>query len=163
VYVGALGRLYGHNEERGLFKTTDGGKTWEKVLYLDDKTGVIDAKMSPDDPDTLLVATYERQRDIYDLNDPIKKYGAGSGLYRSTDAGKTWKKITKGLPSCRLGRIGLDFSRKNPNVVFALVESEKIGMGPAGVGGGAVLGVSGKDGQGGALLLSVTVGGPADE
>ena len=90
VYVGALGRLYGPNEERGLFKTTDGGKTWEKVLFVDDKTGVIDMQMHPTDPETLLVATWERQRDGfdspsrraavadgYDAYDPIKKWGPG--------------------------------------------------------------------------------------
>src|SRR5438270_1277801 len=66
VYVGALGRLYGPNEERGLFKTTDGGKTWTKLLYVDDKTGVIDLVMHPTEPDTLLVATYDRQRDEFD-------------------------------------------------------------------------------------------------
>ena len=75
VYVGALGRLYGPNEERGLFKTTDGGKTWEKILYVDDKTGVIDLRMHPADPETLLAAAYERQRDGYDANDPVKKIG----------------------------------------------------------------------------------------
>src|SRR5262249_17320890 len=63
VYVGALGRLYGPSEERGVYKTTDGGESWERVLYVDDKTGVIDVQLSPADPDTLLVATYERQRD----------------------------------------------------------------------------------------------------
>src|SRR5262249_9107250 len=66
VYVGALGRLYGPNEERGLFKTTDGGANWAKVLYVDDKTGVIDLRMHPTDPETLIVATYERLRDVYD-------------------------------------------------------------------------------------------------
>src|SRR5438034_9210884 len=66
VYVGALGRLYGPNEERGLFKTTDGGRTWKQVLYVDDQTGVIDVQMHPADPETLLVATWERQRDGYD-------------------------------------------------------------------------------------------------
>ena len=90
VYVGALGRLYGPNEERGLFKTTDGGKTWEKVLFVDDKTGVIDMQMNPADPETLLVATWERQRDGstaiaanrrwqdgYDAYDPDQEMGPG--------------------------------------------------------------------------------------
>src|SRR5947209_3537211 len=67
VYVGVLGRLYGPSEERGLFKTTDGGKTWNKVLYVDDRTGVVDLRMSPDDPETLIVATYERRLDIHDI------------------------------------------------------------------------------------------------
>src|SRR5262249_32417743 len=100
VYVGALGRLYGPNEERGLFKTGDGGKTWDKILYVDGATGVIDIQMHPTDPETLLVATWERQRDGfdsylgekipegYDGYDPIKKWGRGSGLYKTTDGGK---------------------------------------------------------------------------
>src|SRR6185436_14239581 len=101
VYVGALGRLYGTNEERGLYKTTDGGKSWEKSLF-------IDVQMHPSDSDTLLVAAWERQRDGYDSQpggpmadgydsyDPIKKWAAGSGLYKTTDGGKNWKKITQG-------------------------------------------------------------------
>ena len=144
VYVGALGRLYGPNEERGLFKTTDGGKTWKKILYIDDKTGVIDIAMHPTDPETLLIATWERQRDGfdshrgepplqdgYDAYDPIKKWGPGSGIYKTTDGGKTWKKLTKGLPTSHFGRIGLDYYRKDPNVVFAIVDCAKIGMGDA--------------------------------
>jgi photosystem II stability/assembly factor-like uncharacterized protein len=131
VYVGALGRLYGPSEERGLFKTTNGGETWEKILYVDDRTGVIDLCIHPTDSETLLAATYERQRDLYDTNDPSKKWGPGSALYKTTDGGKSFKKLTKGLPTCNLGRIGIDYYRKDPNIVFAVVESEKMGLGPA--------------------------------
>ncbi len=130
VYVGALGRLYGPNAERGLFKTIDGGKSWNKILFVDEKTGVIEMKMKPDDPETLIVAMYERQRDLYDFNDPVKKIGPGSGLHKTTDGGKTWKKLTKGLPTNQLGRVGLDFWKKDPNVVFAVIESANIGKGP---------------------------------
>jgi len=162
VYVGALGRLYGPNEERGLFKTTDGGKTWEKILYIDDKTGVIDVHMHPADPETLLVATYERQRDGYDYNDPAKKFGPGSGLYRTSDGGRSWKKITKGLPTCKLGRIGIDWYRKDPNVVFLLVESEKIGGSPHVVAGMAYLGVQVDDAMLGARVTQVNRDSPAE-
>src|SRR5262249_27302981 len=128
VYVGALGRLYGPNEERGLFKTTNGGASWDKILYVDDKTGVIDLRMHPTDPETLLVATYERERDLYDTNDPSKKWGSGSGLHKTTDGGRTWKKLSQGLPTDqKFGRIGIDYYRKNPNTVFIILESEKIG------------------------------------
>ncbi len=162
VYVGALGRLYGPNEERGLFKTTDGGKTWKKILYVDDKTGVIDLHMHPTDPETLLVATYERQRDGYDYNDPAKKFGAGSGLYRTHDGGRSWKKITKGLPTCKLGRLGIDWYRKDPNVVFLLLESEKIGGSPNIVAGMAYLGVQTENSARGARVTQVSPDSPAE-
>lgn len=141
VYVGALGRLYGSNSERGVFKTTDGGKSWNKVFFLDEKTGIIDMRMHPNDPDTLLVAAWERARDGFDsfLNDsapagydnydPVKKWGAASGIYKTTDGGNTFRKITKGLPTNQMGRIGIDYCLNNPNVVYAIIDCEKIGMG----------------------------------
>jgi photosystem II stability/assembly factor-like uncharacterized protein len=162
VYVGALGRLYGPNEERGLFKTTDGGKTWEKILYVDDKTGVIDLHMHPADPETLLVATYERQRDGYDYNDPAKKFGAGSGLHRTSDGGRSWKKIRTGLPTCKLGRLGIDWYRKDPNIVFLLVESEKIGGTPRTVAGMAYLGIQAENNGRGARVTQVSRDSPAE-
>jgi photosystem II stability/assembly factor-like uncharacterized protein len=128
VYVGALGRLWGTNAERGLFKTTDGGKTWNKVLFVDDKTGVIDMRMHPTDPETLIVATWERQRDLYDSNEPIKKHAPGAGLHKTTDGGKTFHKLAKGLPDVKLGRIGIDWYRKDPKIVFAIIDSEKAGL-----------------------------------
>ena len=145
VYVGALGRLYGNNEERGVFKTVDGGKTWERCFYIDDRTGVIEMQMSPADPDTLIVTAWERLRDGFDSwpgseipipdgyggYDPIRKWGPGSGLYKTSDGGKNWKKLTKGLPTSQMGRIGIDWYRKDPNVLFAVVDCENIGKGPA--------------------------------
>ena len=160
VYVGALGRLWGTNPERGLFKTTDGGKTWKKIHFLDDKTGVIDVQMHPGDPETLIIATYERQRDGFDTNDPAKKIGPGSGLYKTTDGGETWKKITEGLPNCNLGRIGIDYYRKNPDNVFLVLESERIGKEPENAAYG---GLSGQDADAGARLTRVTRSGPADK
>ncbi len=165
VYVGALGRLYGPNEERGLFKTIDGGNTWEKILYIDDKTGVIDMRMHPTDPETLIVATWERQRDEYDgffgnvegdQYGPIKTHAPGTGLYKTTDGGKTWRKLTQGLPTCNMGRIGLDWYRKDPNVVFAIIDTEKVGMTTA-----AYLGVQGNTAKDGVALTSVVENGPA--
>ena len=130
VYVGSLGRLYGPNEDRGLYKTTDGGETWSKVLYVDDQTGVIDVDMHPTDPDTLMVATYERARDGFDTNDPAKRWGPGSGIWKTTDGGANWMRIKTGLPSCQIGRIGIDYYRSDPNVLMALVESEMISKQP---------------------------------
>ena len=119
---------------RALQNVTDGGKTWKKILYFDDKTGVMEARMHPTDPETLLVCMYERKRGIYDENDPIKKFGPdAAGLYKTTDGGKNFKKLTKGLPTSEIGRLGLDFYRKNPNEVFMIMECADIGKGPAGV------------------------------
>ena len=131
VYVGALGRLYGPNEERGLYKTTDGGETWKKVLYVDDVTGVVDIDMHPTEPDTLMVATYERKRDGFDTNDPAKRWGPGGGIWKTTDGGTNWMRIKNGLPSCNLGRIGMDYYRADPSVLMAVVESDKIAKQPA--------------------------------
>ncbi len=175
VYVGALGRLYGPNEERGVYKTMDGGKTWDKVLSIDDKTGIIALAMSPADPETLLAAAWERQRDEfdnlqgerpaqdgYDGYDPIKKWGPGSGLYKTTDGGKNWRKVTKGLPTCALGRMGLDYYRKNPSEVFLILESEKIGMGPAPAApSSGYLGIVGQDAEAGTRVTRAADGSPA--
>ena len=160
VYVGALGRLWGDCENRGLYKTTDGGETWEKVLYVDDKTGVIDMRLDPQNPDTMIVATYERQRDGFDTNDPAKKWGAGSGLYKSSDGGKTWKELRNGLPSGTLGRIGLDYSASEPGVVWAVVESDRITQEPENA---AWMGVRGENAEVGARVTSVEKDGPGDE
>ena len=130
VYVGALGRLYGPNEDRGLYKTTDGGETWSKVLYVDDQTGVVDVDMHPTDPDTLMVATYERARDGFDTNDPAKRWGPGGGIWKTTNGGANWTRVKNGLPSCNIGRVGIDYYRKDPNVLMAIVESEKISKQP---------------------------------
>lgn len=119
VYVAAMGHLFSRNEERGLFKTTDGGRTWTKVLFVDDRTGVIDLVIHPRDPDTLFAATYEKERRPWQF-DPG---GPGSGIHKTTDGGRTWRRLTAGLPEGRLGRIGLDIYRRNPNVVYAVVEN----------------------------------------
>jgi photosystem II stability/assembly factor-like uncharacterized protein len=160
VYVGALGRLWGHNEERGLYKTVDGGQTWSKVLYIDDKTGVIDVCIQPQNPEVLLVASYERRRDRYDSNDPAKKFGPGSGLYKSTDGGASWRKITAGLPSVNLGRIGIDFYEKEPNVAYLVLESERIGQQPRNA---PYLGAGGEDADVGARLTEILSGSPAEK
>jgi photosystem II stability/assembly factor-like uncharacterized protein len=179
VYVGALGRLYGPNEERGFFRTSDGGKTWDKTLYIDDKTGVIDMRMNPANPDVMYVSTWERQRDEfdswpgggvpdgYDAYDPVKKWGPGGGIYKTVDGGKTFKKLTQGLPTNNLGRIGLDVYKKDPNVVYAIIDCEKIGMGipPKKTAvSNAFMGLQGEDAEGvaGAKITRVTPGGPGE-
>ncbi|HYL72910.1 MAG TPA: hypothetical protein VEU96_01840 [Bryobacteraceae bacterium] len=124
VYVAAQGHLWGPNDERGVFKTIDGGKTWNKVLFINADTGVNDIAMDPMNPDTLYAAAYQRRRTAFGFNGG----GPGSGIYRTTDGGATWKKLSNGLPKTEMGRIGLDVYRRNPNVVYALVESEEPGI-----------------------------------
>jgi photosystem II stability/assembly factor-like uncharacterized protein len=124
VYVAALGHLWGPNEERGLFKTTDGGKTWQKVLFINDDTGVSDVAIDPQSPNILYAAAYERRRTVWGFNGG----GPGGGIYKTTDAGATWKKLTSGLPEGDIGRIGLSVYRKDPNIVYAEVQAAKGGI-----------------------------------
>ena len=176
VYVGALGRCYGPNKERGVYKTTDGGATWNQVLFKDDKTGVIDMAMHPTDPDTILVAMWERKRDGYDVYqgkdmldpydhyDPIVRFGVNGGIYKTTDGGKTFDKMTAGLPSSKTGRIGLDWYRKDPNVVFAIVDCEDIGKGPPPAkkaGATPVAGFVGEDTDAGYRIANIVDESPA--
>lgn len=124
VYVAAMGHLWGPNEERGIYKTTDGGETWEKILYVNEDTGFADLTMDPEDNRILYAAAYEHRRLPY----YFRSGGPGSGLYKSTDNGETWKKLTQDLPEGIMGRIGVDVSRSKPNVVYALIEHEDGGI-----------------------------------
>jgi photosystem II stability/assembly factor-like uncharacterized protein len=126
VYVAALGHLWGPNPERGVYKTSDGGRIWSQVLKINEDTGVSDIAMDPESPDTLYAAAYERRRTPYGFNGG----GPDSAIYKTTDGGATWKKLAKGLPyenGGETGRIGLDIYRKNSNIVYAVVQHEKGG------------------------------------
>jgi photosystem II stability/assembly factor-like uncharacterized protein len=124
VYVAAQGPLWGAGGERGLYKTADGGKNWERVLHIDDDTGVTDVVMDPRNPDILVAASYQRRRHVWTLVNG----GPGSGMHRSIDGGKTWKKITSGLPGAEIGRIGLAMAPSDPDTIYAQVEAaEKAG------------------------------------
>lgn len=125
VYVAALGHLWGANDERGVFKTIDGGKTWDKVLYLDEKTGVTDLAMDPENTSILYAVAHFRERDRFDAGDPIDQWGPKAGIYVTKDAGKTWKKSTQGLPTEEMGRTGISTSRSRPGTVYALVSTQK--------------------------------------
>jgi photosystem II stability/assembly factor-like uncharacterized protein len=118
VVVAALGHLWGPNPERGVYRTTDGGKTWSQVLKVDNSTGAADLVQNPKNPNEMLCAMWTRERKAYDFTSG----GPGSGLYKSTDGGKTWRKITKGLPDTTIGRIGLSYFYSDPKNVVATVE-----------------------------------------
>src|SRR5215510_8854896 len=119
VYVAVLGHLFGPNKERGIYKTTDGGKTWANVKFIDEDTGFTDIVIDPSDTKTLYAASYQRRRTSWGFNGG----GAGSGIWKTVDAGKTWKKLEGGgLPEGLLGRIGIDLARSNPNTIYAQME-----------------------------------------
>ena len=126
VYAGAIGNPYAEHPERGVFKTTNGGETWDKILFTNDTSGVADMIMDPSNPNKLFVAMWQHRRTPWSLNSG----GPGSGLYMTFDGGKNWKKLgeKEGLPAGNLGRIGLAISRSNPNRVYALVEATKNGL-----------------------------------
>jgi len=125
AFVAALGHEFGPNEERGVFRTRDGGKTWEKVLYKDDKTGAIDLAFDPTNSRIIFAALWEANRTPWGLTDG----GPGSGLYRSTDGGTTWKHLEgNGLPGGVLGRIGVSVAGGDGSRVYALIEAEKGGL-----------------------------------
>jgi photosystem II stability/assembly factor-like uncharacterized protein len=123
VYVAAVGHLWGANKERGLFKTTDGGKTWGTSKFINEDTGFIDLAIDLGDPNTLYGAAYQRRRT------PFGFQGGGphSGLYKTSDGGATWTRLTNGLPSDVAGRIGIDIYRKDPKIVYITFEHPKEG------------------------------------
>ncbi|HWC95983.1 MAG TPA: hypothetical protein VG456_04520 [Candidatus Sulfopaludibacter sp.] len=136
VYVAAAGHLWGPNSERGVYKTSDGGKTWSRVLYKDENTGAIDLAMDPSDPNTVYAALYQRQRKGWGFNGG----GPGSGLYRTTDGGAHWTELHGGLPQAEKGRIGLCIFPGDPRIVYAIVEADPQGAGGRGGRGAAAMG-----------------------
>ena len=120
VYVAALGHLWGPGGERGLYRTRDGGKSWNRILYVDENTGCCDLDMDPSDPDILYAGMWQFRRRAWDFYSG----GAGSGLYKSSDGGNTWTELTNGLPEGEKGRIAIRVSPVDGQTVFALVESE---------------------------------------
>ncbi len=118
VFVAAMGHLWGPNAERGLFRSEDGGRTWMRVLAVDDHTGAVDVAIDPSDPAVVYAATYQRRRRPYGFHGG----GPGSGLYKSTDGGRTWRALTAGLPTGDKGRIGITVYRRDPRIVYVSVE-----------------------------------------
>ena len=123
VYVGAIGSPWGTHPERGVFKTTDGGKSWRKVLFTNEQSGIADMVMDPVNPNKIIAAMWEHKRDPWFF----KSGGSGSGIYMTYDGGENWKKLddSNGLPKGELGRIGLAIAKNKPEIMYALVESKK--------------------------------------
>ena len=126
VFVAAFGQYGVPNEERGVFKTTDGGRTWRRVLFRDGRTGAVDLSIDANNPDVIYAALWEAYRVEYQMSSG----GPGSGLFKSADGGETWTEITRnpGLPSGVVGKIGVSVSRADSNRVYALVENENGGL-----------------------------------
>jgi photosystem II stability/assembly factor-like uncharacterized protein len=118
AYVAALGNLWAPSPDRGVYKTTDAGGTWTKVLFVDTLTGVVDLAMDPSNPDVLYAAAYQRLRRAWGFNGG----GPGSGIYKTTDGGRTWRPLTNGIPTGDKGRIGLALAASNPRVLNAIIE-----------------------------------------
>ena len=121
VYVAAYGPLWSAGGDRGVYKTNDGGKSWEKILDISENTGVNEVHMDPRNPDVLYVAAHQRRRRQW----TYLGGGPESGIYKSVDAGKSWNKINKGLPGGDRGRIGMDISPANPEILYAVVEAKR--------------------------------------
>lgn len=120
VYVAAMGHLYTYNDEKGIFKTSDGGETWKKILYINEKVGAVDIIMDPTDPKIVYASTWQTERKLWNQVEA----GKGSGLYRTIDGGTTWTKLNNGFPEGdHVGRIGLAISAANPKVVYALLDN----------------------------------------
>jgi len=161
VFVAAMGSTWGPNPERGLYRTRDGGESWEQVLYVDEHTGCIDVLVDPERPEVVYAATYQRLRDELDSNDPAVRSGPGSGLWRSLDGGDAWERLANGLPATAMGRIGLDLFRADPRVVLAIIETERTGErgAPPRSEERVSLGIKGRDHEdGGFLVESVAEG-----
>ncbi len=126
VYVAALGHAYGPNPERGVFKSTDGGQTWNKILYKNDDTGAIDLAFEPGNPQVIYAALWQTRRPPWNVYPPAN--GPGSGLYKSTDAGATWTQLANGLPTAGLGRIGIAVAPSAPQRVYLVVDAEQGGV-----------------------------------
>jgi len=122
VYVAAVGFHFSFNPERGLYKTTDGGQTWEKTLNISEKVGVVDVALDPSNPDTIYAASYDRQRVPWHFEEG----GPGSAIYKSTDAGNTWTKLAGGLPQGKIGRIGIAVYLRNPQILYANIQNSNM-------------------------------------
>src|SRR6266545_1293403 len=126
VFVAALGHVYGANPDRGVYRTRDGGASWQKVLFKSNDVGAIDLAFDPGDPQTIYASLWNTRRPPWSIYPP--SYGPGSGLYKSTDGGSNWQQLTNGLPTDGLGRIGIAVAPTNRSRVFAIVDAKAGGL-----------------------------------
>ena len=119
VYIASMGNLFSNNKQRGVFKTIDGGKNWKKILYINDKVGVVDLCIDVSSPETLFAASYDKKRTAWHY----EAGGVKSRIYKSIDSGKTWKVLTKGLPKGKIGRIGIDIHLNNTKIIYAVIQN----------------------------------------
>lgn len=124
VYVAAIGHPYGPNQERGVFRSADGGKTWEKILYVNEKTGAADLAVDPRNSKVMYASTWQVLRQPWD----IYEFGPGSGIYKTTDGGDTWKQLKEGLPKSEMGKIGISVSPADPNRIYATIGGDDGGI-----------------------------------
>lgn len=125
AYAAVMGHLWGPNRERGLFKTIDGGKTWNNTKFIDENTGFIDVAIDPLEPETLYAAAYPARRDGFSGGAPKTQWSATGGLYKTSDGGKSWAKLKGGLPDRPMGRCGVSIHRNDPKIVYAVVQTDK--------------------------------------
>lgn len=166
AFVAALGHIWSPNLHRGLYLTEDYGRTWSQVLRPDPDTGCVDVRICPGDPDIVLAAAYRVRRGPNDANDPDVRHGDMAGIYRSADGGRTWERVTAGLPGVPFGRVGLDFCRNPGRTAYAVVETSLTGQAPPFRDGPdpaarPYLGIRSEDGDRGARLLEVVERGAA--
>ncbi len=165
LFVAAVGHTWGDNDERGLYRTQDGGATWQRVLFVDAATGCIDVAIDPQEPAIVHAATWQRRRDEFDDGDPAVQFGPGGAIWRSIDGGATFTRSSAGLPTVALGRVGFDLFAADSRIVFATVQSELTGKTAPGQSpddsGPAWLGVRGESSADGYVLSESIEGGPA--
>ncbi|HSM68777.1 MAG TPA: hypothetical protein VK830_03610, partial [Xanthomonadales bacterium] len=125
VYVAAQGPLWNGGGDRGLYRSSNGGETWDRILHIDDDTGVNEFVIDPADPDVIVASTYQRRRHIWTLING----GPGAGIHKTTDGGATWRKLDEGLPEGDLGRIGLAAAPSAPGMIYAIIEADEEGRG----------------------------------